>query len=207
MKWFTNTIENEKGKEGKKLMFFASVSFIAGIIGANTIFKSIIMDTGIFGDYFFMQIGKTNIKMGELFGYLAEKRMLLFGSVIVLTFTRIGKQYMYLLSGWLGFCIGVLLSAAIIQQGMEGIVICFVGMIPQYICYIPIQFWMIYRSCFIHNLIFKREKQYLYPIKQELFRYFVQCFGAFIFILAGIFMESGVNLIFLQKIYKIFNNI
>lgn len=196
-----------QGQSYKKYMgICAFCGFAAGIFAANTFAKKTITDIGLFGDYFFMQIQNTKIDSGAMFGYVFEKRMLFCLVFMMFGVTSVGTIACYVLAGWLGISVGMLFSAAVIQRGMEGLGICILGMLPQYLFYVPAGIMLMLKTCQMSARLYNREAGYYQDKKKEFTAYLLVLIVVAALFFAGILLESFVNPIFLQKFYKIFNN-
>jgi stage II sporulation protein M len=129
--------------KAKRLMYiklFAVIflgCFVIGIIVANIFSKQYMNQTGILSEYFIMKYKYMDFNHNQLFLFILQKRLkwviLLWG----LGFTMIGVPVIWGYCGWLGFSAGMLLSLSVMRLGFTGVVICFLGLIPQIFLYIP----------------------------------------------------------------------
>lgn len=206
MKNYAAHLDGQSRSYKKYMGFCAFGGFGVGILAANTFAKKIIMDIGLFGDYFFMQIQNTKIDTGAMFGYVFEKRMLFCLVLVILGVTSIGAVACYLLAGWLGVSTGMLFSAAVIQRGMSGLGICILGLLPQYLFYVPAVVMLMLKTCQLSGRLYRNEAGYYQDKRREITAYFLVLIVVVVLFFSGVLLESFVNPIFLQKFYKIFIN-
>lgn len=190
----------------RKIGLFVTVGFFIGIILANTIGKKTLLELGIYGDYFLLQIESVKIDSNAMFWYIFEKRLFFFLAVVLAGVTRFGVTAVYLIAAWIGNGFGMLLSAAVMQQGMKGIAICIAGMLPQYLFYIPAGLLLLVRACWMSEHRTVKFHGKMQGVRVVVSRYIVTAAVAFVIFFIGILLESLLNPTFLQKIYKIFNN-
>lgn len=191
----------------KHMVFWAFCGFAAGILAANTFAGKRIKELGLFGDYFFMQIQNTKLDAGRMFRYIFEKRMLFCLVLVFLGFTSVGAAACCLLSGWLGMSAGLLFSGAVIQRGMSGLGICIAGLLPQYLFYVPAVIMLMIKTSRLSARLYRKEHGEMFDKGREVTAYLLVLMIAAVLFFAGILMESFINPVLLQKIYKIFNNI
>lgn len=190
----------------KQIFLLAGGGFFLGILAANTFGKKAIMELGIFGDYFFMQMQNVKIDSNAMFWYVFEKRMLFILAVMLFSVTSLGIAAAYMLSAWVGISAGLLLSAAAMQQGMQGIALCMAGLIPHYLFYIPAGVILLVKACQLSGRLHGREQMYQNHIRKELTAFLLVSLGVFCIFFLGVLLESLLNPVFLQKFYKFFNN-
>lgn len=193
-------------KYKKRIFLFAGAGFFIGIFVANTFGKSAILELGIFGDYFFMQMKNVKIKSNSMFLYVFEKRMVFILAIMLFSVTSFGICVVYITAGWMGISVGMLLSAAAMQQGIEGIAMCMAGMLPHYLFYVPAGIVFLIKSCQFSGRMQGKEHAYQSNIKRDMTTYVLISLGVFIVFFLGVLLESLLNPFFLEKIYEIFNN-
>lgn len=204
----TSRILMGEGTSGhkRKICMFLAVGFFAGILLANTVGKRALLELGIYGDYFLLQIESVKVDSNAMFWYVFEKRLFFFVVVMLAGLTRFGVTAVYLVAAWIGTGFGMLLSAAVMQQGIKGIVICILGMLPQYLFYIPAGLLLLVKACQMSEKRTARFHGKNQGARAFLMRYIAVAAGVFAVFFAGILLESLLNPTLLQKIYKIFNN-
>lgn len=189
----------------KRFMIFAAVGFLIGIVAANTFCKSTIMELGMFGDYFFMQLKQVQIDKYTLFWQIFEKRMFFVFLVLFLCGTGFVRQMNCILAIWVGNSLGLFLSASIIQQGVAGIVLCIGGLLPHYILYIPAGILLMIRSVRFSDRLYGKKNTANF--RKDLLMYLTGSLVLIAVFFVGIILETTLNPYFLQKIYNFFNNI
>lgn len=112
------------------------LGFISGIIYTNLVAKTYIITMGIFSDFFLEQYSKSKINMNNYSWYIFKLR---FAPAVFLALTSLTKLkriagVIFLL--WTSFLCGVIFTAAILKLGIQGILLCVVSMMPQFIGYI-----------------------------------------------------------------------
>lgn len=121
----------------KQLSALFLPGFLIGIIYANIVVKKYLASPDIFSDYFFRQYTSAQIVVWEYFIYLARVRILPFLLVTGLAFTKIRKISSAAAVLWAGFSAGMLLTLASVSIGIKGILLCIVGIFPQFLFYVP----------------------------------------------------------------------
>lgn len=121
----------------KQLFIFFMPGFLAGILYINLLAKQYVAEPGIFSDYFLQQFGNVEIIMEEYIWYLLRLRILPFLVLLGLSFTKMRKISAILFLVWTGISSGILISAAILELGIKGSLLCIVGIFPQFLFYIP----------------------------------------------------------------------
>ncbi len=121
----------------KQLLAFYMPGFLFGILYVNLADKQLGADLGIFSEYFLKQYRMTEIIAAEYLWYLLRSRMIPFLALLGLAFTKFRKISVILFLIWTGFSSGVLMSMAVFSMGIRGIILCIVGIMPQFLFYIP----------------------------------------------------------------------
>lgn len=126
------SIQNVK----KVLLGLFMFGFLVGIIYANLFAKAYILSMGIFDDYFLSGYRGTDLNTGEYIFYIARIRMIpvfLLGIAMCTNFKKIAGGICLI---WTGFSGGLILTSSVLKMGIKGILLCLIGIIPHYICYI-----------------------------------------------------------------------
>lgn len=126
-------------------MFFMP-GFLAGILYVNLIAKQYVAQPGIFSDYFLNQFGTVKIVMREFIWYLIQLRILPFIVLLMMSFTKFRKITVILFLIWTGISSGILISTAVLRMGIKGSLLCIVGILPQFLFYIPAYLVLIWYS-------------------------------------------------------------
>ena len=121
----------------KQMLAFFLPGFLLGILYVNFIVKQYIAEPGIFSTYFLRQYAAVEIIAGEYMLYLVRVR--LFPALLLagMAFTKLRKLGAAAFLLWTGFSSGMLLTMAVVGMGVKGIILCVVGILPQFLCYIP----------------------------------------------------------------------
>lgn len=120
----------------KNMAVFYMAGFFIGILYANIVSKQYVTASGIFSEYFLSQYAGIEVIAEEYIAYIIRVRVLPIIPIIILGQTKVRKPMVICWVVWLGFSSGMLLVAAIVQMGMKGILLCIIGITPQFIFYI-----------------------------------------------------------------------
>jgi len=121
--------------------------FVIGILYANIVAKNYLMASGTFSEYYLNQYTNADIILEEYIIYILKIRMLPLAVLAVLGYTKLRKAAAVGGVAWTGFCSGLILVEAIIKLGVKGIILCLIGITPQFLFYIPaycVIFWNLY---------------------------------------------------------------
>lgn len=121
----------------KQLFAFFMPGFLLGILYVNLIMKKYTAEPGIFSDYFLKQYQTAEIVAQEYIWYLIKIRVTPFLLLLGLSFTKLRKFSSIAFLIWTGFSCGMLLSMAVVGMGVKGSILCFVGILPQFLLYVP----------------------------------------------------------------------
>ncbi|MGC4020062.1 MAG: stage II sporulation protein M [Muricomes sp.] len=166
----------------KQLFVFFMPGFLLGIIYVNLIMKKYTAEPGIFSDYFLKQYQTAEIVAQEYIWYLIKIRVIPFLFLAGLAFTKFRKISSIAFLVWTGFSSGMLLSMAVLGLGIKGSILCIVGILPQFLLYVPAYMIVIWYS-------------YTYP--QSKWNTQKTIFAAMT-MAAGIILEAYVNPVLMQ---------
>lgn len=121
----------------KQLLAFFMPGFLFGILYVNLIMKKYTAEPGIFSDYFLKQYQTVEIVAKEYIWYLIRIRAVPFLVLLGLAFTKVRKVASIAFLVWTGFSSGMLFSMAVLEMGIKGSILCVVGILPQFLLYIP----------------------------------------------------------------------
>ncbi len=182
------------------------IGMCIGIVTANIYFENC-TQVALLGTYLIDKYPIMEINHARLLRYCMVVRLLPLVYIGVFSLTMFGAFYLFCYVLWLGFSFGALFSAATIQFGVKGVLLCVIGMFPQFLIYFPITFfslsvgYQIFRRIYIeceldlHN----GKTRYLFLLK------YILLFLMFITVsIIGIYLESYVNPFLLKKILQIF---
>ena len=166
----------------KQLLLFFMPGFILGILYMNLFAKRYMAEVGIFSDYFLNQFGSVEIVIDEYIWYLLRLRVLPFLALLGVAFTKLRKAAAVLFMVWTGISSGILISSAVLELGIKGSFLCIVGILPQFIFYIPAYLVLIWYCC-------------VYP--QNRWNYQKTVFAA-VMMAVGLILEAYVNRILVK---------
>ena len=150
--------------------------------------------------YFLNKFEYMKIESASLFTFILEKRMKIYIILVIGGVTSFGCLMAYGYTTWLGVSTGAFMSICILRMGMMGILVSLVSLLPQYLIYVPIYIFLIWRiqenQQLFGNCTGKKEKQRVWV------KYFILMLVAGVVLLAGIFLESNVNPFLMKKILK-----
>ena len=121
----------------KQFLVFFMPGFLLGIVYVNFIARQYMAEPGIFSDFFLNQFQSVSIDAREYIWYLLRLRAVPFLALAGLSLTRAGKASAVLFLVWTGISAGILISAAVLNLGIKGSLLCLVGLFPQFLLYIP----------------------------------------------------------------------
>lgn len=130
----------------KQLFIYFMPGFLFGILYVNLIMKKYTADAGIFSDYFLKQYQTAEIIAEEYIWYLIKVRAVPFLVLLGLAFTKLRKAASIAFLMWTGFSSGMLFSMAVLSMGIKGSILCIVGILPQFLLYIPAYMVIIWYS-------------------------------------------------------------
>ena len=195
----TLTVEGQKRGMNRFISFFC-IGFLLGIVVGNFLIPETGGEAGIMSAYFLDKFEYMDIEYSSLFVYILEKRMKIYMILVICGVTAFGCVLAYGYTIWLGVSTGAFMSLCILRMGIMGILVGMVSLLPQYLIYVPLYVFLIWRirenQEVIGSCAGKREKQKLW------IKYFVVMFVAALVLLAGIFLESNVNPFLMKKILK-----
>lgn len=131
----------------KHLVVFFMPGFLLGILYVNLIVKKYMAESGMFGMYFLNQYRNTEIIAEEYIWYLLRVRAVPFFALLGLMFTKARKVSSVAFLLWMGFSSGILFSMAVLGMGIKGTLLCIVGILPQFLFYIPAFIVVIWYGC------------------------------------------------------------
>lgn len=133
----------------RQLLALFMPGFLLGILYVNLEAEQFASGTGIFSEYFLRQYQTADILTGEYVWYLMQVRLFPFLLLLGAAFTKFRKAAVVLFLIWTGFSAGLLFSMAVLGMGIKGSILCIVGMLPQFLLYIPAYFIVLwYAYCY-----------------------------------------------------------
>lgn len=191
----------------KKGMFVFLTGMCIGILAANLFCEDYSNRVMILSSYLLEKYPAMNIEGERLFQYCIQIRLMPVLYIGIFSLTMFGGIYLmgYLL--WLGFAFGALLSVATIRFGLKGILLCVVGMLPQFIIYVPVTAASLYYGNEIYRRLYVEYESDIHSGrgKRSFFlRYALIFMVLFIVSIIGVILESYVNPLILKKFLKLF---
>lgn len=119
----------------KHMTAFYMAGFLIGILYANVIAKNYMTSTGIFSEYFLSQYVAIDVIPEEYMIYILQVRLVPLMLLILVAQTKFRKPIVVGAFLWLGFSSGMLIVSAIMQLGVKGILLCLIGVTPQFVFY------------------------------------------------------------------------
>ena len=121
----------------KEMFGFFMPGFFFGILYVNLTAQNTFTSPGIFSESFLRQYEAAEVAAGIYLLYLIRVRVFPFLMLIGLSFTRVRKFSAGAFLAWTGLSCGIILSMAVMEMGIKGIFFCIVGVLPQFLLYIP----------------------------------------------------------------------
>lgn len=143
--------------------------------------------SGFFSEYFLGQYANMQIDSGKLLNYVGRYRCGQYFLVICCGALPAAPLVLGGLVFLLGAAWGTALSISAVRLGLEGILICAVGIFPQFFFYLPAFGWVLLWAVYGGN----NRKRYL-----------IFAVVGFLFLMFGIGTEAGVNPLILQQILR-----
>ena len=163
------------------------ISFLAGIVLANTLGVEELRHYGILNEYFVKQLLYASINYDDL--------------LFLLGITRIGIPTHFVYLAWNGFSFGVVMVSVIVNFGIRGIPVLCALLFPHYLFYIPLYLILFGLSCYLGKREMKRQSASGgLPEKVLFLGGIVMTLGLFFI---GIMTESYVNPRIMKKLVKI----
>lgn len=173
-------------------------AFLIGCVLPNFLGKDILVTYGILNDYFLNQYSYRAIDGNRLLCHILMERGRM--AVTVFLFGRVlpGRLFSLLAKSIVAAEVGFLLTVAVINLGVRGILICLAALFPQWMLYFSILFY--YADCKKEKVIGRVRTAYAGDAGGYLTRGII-LFGG---MALGVAAECYVNPIFLAYVLKIF---
>ena len=181
------------------VLFF--LVFLGGVICANVLGVAFGRELGAMNEYFTNRYLYANIQGRELFPFLFYRRV---PSFCLLFFLSVGIYGTFIVDGYLcciGFSVGFLSVIAIMNSGVKGILLMFGFYLPQWFFYAPmLMLWRYglqrYKGSVGEYGVFEQKKKRRMKLAAALL-------PAPLLLLLGLFTESYVNPVLLQKVIRL----
>lgn len=173
------------------MVFFCT--FFLGILLANLLQRKSENRFFMLNEYYLQQFKYTKINSNQFFFYVLENRLLIFGLLLLLSFTVIGILTHILFVTYYGLSFGFLCVMAITGFGWKGFFYVIGFLFPHY---------PVYLLCYLLFLkIFCKAKEGQHIEQKTMI---LQIGVVLLFFVIGMLLEGYVNPVFLSKILKIF---
>ena len=136
-------------KKNQLLFICLAVGFFVGIIYENIMAGREVLINELFLKSNLERYLRTEFITKELLHYVVQERPWIFTWICVFSCLRWKKLFVIAIVGTLGFMLGNLVVASVLQLGMAGILLCIVGVMPQgvfygMVCYLLFVHWYHY---------------------------------------------------------------
>ena len=169
-------------------------AFLGGILLANLLDRQILVTYGILNDYFLSRYTYQSIDRNRLFCYVFMERCKAAFLIFLLGRAVPRRAFPGLLQGIVAAGFGFLITVAIFNLGVTGIVICLAGLLPQ---------WLFYMAAMA---IYIDDRRQILPggSKRELPAHLLHTLLTVFLLMLGILTEGYINPVLLGYILKIF---
>lgn len=175
----------------KQQLFFDFLGFfLMGIITANFFGAESFQMNGSLTRYFLKQFQYVQIDVEQLLWRVCCNRLAFFTVLVFLLILTKGKLVHVLFVAWSGFAYGYFCVMLISSFGVMGLLLCFFALFPHFFFYVPVYLGLVDLS------MCRRE----FVGWKSLVAGIILLMG----LAVGIFLESYMNPIVLQKVLKLF---
>lgn len=192
-------------KDSKKEILFTVFffgGFILGILFVNLWGDTYFRENPVFGRESFLTVGNAQVDANAFFLYLLGLRGREYLLVWLVGYTIAGLPVMMLALCWLGFAAGVLLTMAVVQMHMAGILVFLTSILPQVIIYVPLVL-MLAGGIYEKRTVRFKERFALGDWKNEKGYIFLMLTGLPMVVL-GAALESYANLWLVRQVINYF---
>lgn len=159
--------------------------FLCGILYVNFVVPSYLTDMGVFNLHFLEQYAEAKFVAKDYLLYLVGVRLLPFGILSGVMCTRMRKISSFLFLVWTGFSWGILLTMAVFYMGLKGIVFCIIGILPQFVFYVPAYVILLWYGMSYPRSVWNHQKTIFVTVMM----------------LTGLLLEAYVNPVLLKTIF------
>lgn len=139
----------------------AMVGVVTGILYVNFYGFDYLTIYGIFNQVYLEGIqANTTINYTYILPILLI-RLVPVGYLLLITYAPWHKIGVYLLCMWTGFLLGIYISLGVIQQGIQGAILCFIGVFPQIILYLPAYLILLIFAYKYPKSVWRKEKSWV----------------------------------------------
>lgn len=188
----------------RKWLFFFFGGVCIGVLFANLLGRGYMDQINLLSEYLLQKYQGSEIRSGELFWYCLRTRILPMCYIWMFGLTMFGRVAGYWYVSWYGFATGALLSVATMRFGAKGVLLCIVGVLPQYLLYIPALFLLLLMSAGVSARLYGKGGYMCGGRKKLVGIYFALFVVLALVCIIGAVCESYVNPFLLKKILKLF---
>lgn len=175
--------------------------FVLGVFYIAIFGRSAVHGTSLMSPYFFSKYQYAEILSEELFVYTLKARLSVFTVLWLTGLTVLGTIVAYGYLFWIGAALGITATTAALKMGLQGILLCIGSSLPHFVLYAPALCWITRKVCEMSRGTEPRMRQWG-TSKKRFYSYLLVWLTGSLLFLAGAFLESYVNPIFLKIILK-----
>jgi len=177
--------------------------FVIGVLYISVFGKAAVHSTSLMSSYFFSKYKQIEFVSEELFLYTLKSRLSAFTILWLTGLTVLGSAAAYAYLFWIGAALGITATVSAMKMGFQGILLCIASGLPHAVLYIPAGCWILKKICEMSGSREVKLRQWSSGRRLFYSYLLVWILGAGLF-LAGSFLESYVNPIFLKTFLKNF---
>lgn len=119
----------------KKYIWLFPVAIITGTVFTNFAGYDNVKQWGIFTEDFIARFLSVNASFADVLKYVLKERIKLFLIMFLMSLTPIRAKLSYLVCGYAGFCVGMILSSLTMQYGARYLLLFFLAILCHMILY------------------------------------------------------------------------
>ena len=178
------------------------LGFVLGVLYIALFGRTAVHETTLMSAYFFSKYQQVEFASEELFLYTFKSRISVFAVLWLTGLTVLGTAAACLFLFGIGAAFGMTVTTAAIKMGAAGILLCVAAGLPHFILYIPAGCWFLNRICTMSGNRDWRARQWGEG-KRTFYRYLLVLAAGTLLLLAGAFLASYVNPLFLKTVLSI----
>ena len=147
--------ESAREERNKTALLFG-IGLVLGILIMNVGKSILLVNTGLFDEDTLYQMKYVTVDRGALFCYILRKRLSTICILSVAVTTYLGLILCTGITLWYGISAGMLVSSLMLRYGLKGLLLALVGVLPQYIIYIPAFLLFLNWGTHLYRSIYRR---------------------------------------------------
>lgn len=175
--------------------------FAAGVLYITLFGRTAVHETTLMSSYFFSKYQQVEFASEELFFYTWKSRMSSFTMLWLLGFTVFGTAAVFAYVFWIGAALGITITTAAMKMGFTGVLLGIASALPHFVLYVPAVCWLLKRICAMAGSREWKIRQWG-DRKKLFYSYLLVWLAGALLFLAGAFLESYVNPMFLKTVLK-----